>query len=430
MVNKMKKTKQDIMDVFNDGPFKDADESIREGYRGYGARYHENVSKILAEKGYELLCKLGEGQTREVYLVEDKLHGSRIIYSSAINPRIDFARKLWGKRVSAFKLPKKELPISSVCTRINRTKKDLEQQEIDILKTLDHPHLAKVYEVFRLGDSRTATIEDFAGCWNLETMKQMAPGFLSPNNIPLILLPVVDAVVYLNHEKGILHRDIKPSNIACGDNGIRLTDFQNAQRISDISEIIMPTRGGTQHTYIDLLNSLVKGIPSKANLRTEVYSLGTTLFYCLNGNDAFKYNIKETKDGQKIDVLKPGKINFDRSKSDSEPLNIRVGLFDGKKRLEEITPEYHEANLCATLNAVPPNYRDLLYRCLTSNPKEAFPNMASLQQNFKEFTKKNCAKTIKQFKKECERLDSYPHKTEGDYFASILQLGQSYYLKN
>ena len=87
---------------------------------------------------------------------------------------------------------------------------------------------------------------------------------------------VLDGLSYL-HDKRIVHRDIKPANVLLGKDGrSRLSDLGIARVETERSQ----TRTGTAvGTALYMSPEQVSG--ARVDARTDIYSLGVTLFECV-----------------------------------------------------------------------------------------------------------------------------------------------------
>jgi serine/threonine protein kinase len=86
------------------------------------------------------------------------------------------------------------------------------------------------------------------------------------------------------HEAGIVHRDIKPSNIMFDSKGqVRVTDFGLAKRIE--GDISVTADGQALGTPAYVAPEMAKG--GEADARSDLYSLGATMFHALAGRPPF-----------------------------------------------------------------------------------------------------------------------------------------------
>lgn len=87
---------------------------------------------------------------------------------------------------------------------------------------------------------------------------------------------ILDVLEYLHNQKPtIIHRDIKPSNIILtSDNKIKLIDFGIATRV---------TKSGKQTSIGTLSFSPIEQCKGHAEARSDLYSLGKTLYFLLTG---------------------------------------------------------------------------------------------------------------------------------------------------
>ena len=150
---------------------------------------------------------------------------------------------------------------------------------------LDHPNIARVHYVGRDRGLPYIVFEYIDG----ENLRDMTAKY-GP-------LPIGDALSYayqiahaLDHasNRGIVHRDIKPSNILIDRQGqAKLVDMGLARlRQVDSREEDLTATGMTLGTF-DYISPEQARDPREADCRSDIYSLGCTLFSMLTGQAPF-----------------------------------------------------------------------------------------------------------------------------------------------
>jgi len=163
-------------------------------------------------------------------------------------------------------------------------------KEIRVLASLNHPNIAALHAAFRHGDVLLMTMEYVEG----QTLSHK----LRTNSVDLwqglsYISQVLRALMYA-HERGVVHRDIKPSNIMItAEEKAVLLDFGLAVSELDAERSRSGSIVGSLH-YMS--PEQVRG--QKVDARSDLYSLGITLYEILTGQLPIKGNSQyEIMDG-------------------------------------------------------------------------------------------------------------------------------------
>lgn len=149
---------------------------------------------------------------------------------------------------------------------------------------LDHPKIARVFDVGSQGDWHYIVFEYISGINVRDLVSRQ--GVLSVDEAVFYSCQLAEALQHAS-DRGIVHRDVKPSNILIvSDDGVRLVDMGLARSASlDLSED-MTASGVTLGTF-DYISPEQAKDPRDADLRSDLYSLGCTLVFMLTGGPPF-----------------------------------------------------------------------------------------------------------------------------------------------
>jgi len=176
-------------------------------------------------------------------------------------------------------------------------------KEIRVLASLSHPNIAALHTAFRHDDVLLMTMEYVEGETLAHKLRlNMVDMWAGLNYIAQVLRALMYA-----HERGVVHRDIKPSNIMItAEQKAVLLDFGLAVSELDAERSRSGSIVGSLH-YMS--PEQVRG--QKVDARSDLYSLGITLYEILTGQLPIKGNSQyEIMDGHlRQKPLPPREIN-------------------------------------------------------------------------------------------------------------------------
>lgn len=152
--------------------------------------------------------------------------------------------------------------------------------EAQMVARLEHPHIVPLYDYWRDPDGAYLVMRWLRGGSLRDALANGAYDLQSAAR----LLDQIAGALTLAHRSGVIHRDIKPGNILLDEDGnAYLTDFGIAKDLSVAD-------GATAEDAI--LGSLDYISPEQARSapvspRTDIYSLGVTLYEMLTGQHPF-----------------------------------------------------------------------------------------------------------------------------------------------
>jgi len=151
--------------------------------------------------------------------------------------------------------------------------------EAVILAGLRHPNLPRVSDHFAAGDEGQYLVMDFIEGEDLRQRMERL-GTISEDDAVMVGAAMCDALTYLHTRKpSILHRDIKPGNVKISPEGaIYLVDFGLAKIVQGPQATTTGARAMTPgYSPPEQYGT------ARTDARTDIYSLGATLYAGLTG---------------------------------------------------------------------------------------------------------------------------------------------------
>jgi len=153
-------------------------------------------------------------------------------------------------------------------------------REIEIMRSLDHPHIVKVIDFFEDPAYYYAVLEYIAGGELFDRLVDKAT--YTENEARDVALTIFQAIKYI-HDRNIVHRDIKPENILLlskdDDTTIKLTDFGFAIQTNEIN--YNKLAGTPGYVSPEVLERKPHGKP------VDMWAMGVVLYMLLGGYPPF-----------------------------------------------------------------------------------------------------------------------------------------------
>lgn len=202
--------------------------------------------------GYQVMDRLGTGGTADVFRAREKATG----------------------RLLALKVLKQEF------VTVPATRKAF-VAEARMLERLDHPGLVRGFGIAKNGRTYFAKLELVDGRTLLEILDEGSA--LDEEAALRAVLGVAETLRYLA-EEGIVHRDVKPGNIMLSSSGrMKLIDLGFAAE----GEAPPAQTDSAVGTVAYLSPEQARG-GALADIRSDIYSLGVTLFHLVVGRLPFE----------------------------------------------------------------------------------------------------------------------------------------------
>lgn len=213
------------------------------------------VTKGFFLGGCRLLRPLGEGGSSLVFLA---------------------TRQDNGRSVAVKVLPPSKAAVESQTL-------DRFRREMDLSRRVKHPQVARTLAVGTEDDVNFMVMEYVPGQSLYHAIKSDGP--LDVREAARFFTKILDGLEAI-HAAGLIHRDLKPTNLMMTpDGGAKILDLGLARALGEDS---LPRAGGVVVGTLDYVSPEQLDDPSAVDRRSDLYSLGCTLYFALAGRPPFE----------------------------------------------------------------------------------------------------------------------------------------------
>jgi serine/threonine-protein kinase len=302
--------------------------------------------------------------------------------------RYEFIRRLGQRNNGELLLARRRYakgPAGSVIIKrlsrpVSETQKQRLKEEVQLAYRLDHPGIAKVYQLVLHGGLPYVVMEYVEGR-SLETVLSVTAMRQRPMSEAFVCHVVSEVADALHHAHtrtdehgrplGIVHRDINPENIRVGSSGeVKLVDF-------GVAYSLLPGREAT--TANVLRGDIAYASPERMRLekvdhRSDLFSLGLVMLELLTGKHLFDLEDVE----QAAQASEPVSAMLPEARCE-EPSWVPIAQMAA--RIQRFGPEDVER---ATRRISEP-LRAVVHRALRREPAERYQSGLELRDVLREF---------------------------------------------
>ena len=173
------------------------------------------------------------------------------------------------------------------------------KQEARAMASMDHENIVKIYDICQ-DDVPVIVAEHVNGDDLGVLVSRQRAGRLKEGRTREIAAQLLNALSYA-HRRGIIHRDVKPSNVLLTDEGaVKVADFGIARILEEeVAEEPGEIVGSARYMSPEQLRG------KESTPRSDIYSVGILLYYCLTGNPPFSGDLKSLVHQQLNEEPKP-----------------------------------------------------------------------------------------------------------------------------
>ena len=257
-------------------------------------------NKTDTDKDYKILQIVGEGTLSKVYEAQNRI--------------TDLKR--------ALKIIKK--------TQNNIINEEEINNEINILKAIDHPNILKTYEFFSNNESYNIIMEYCKGGQLYTEIENNAP--FDETYSAYVMYQIFSAINYA-HNMNIIHRDLKPENILIVNRN-KKNNYPNI-KVGDFGMIKLLPKNTKQNKIIRSLFYVAPEVfKNNYNEKCDIWSCGVIMYTLLSNNKPFDGKNED----EIISKIEKGEFDlksqpFDKISDNAKDLIQKLLIMDTEKRI-------------------------------------------------------------------------------------------------
>jgi len=312
-----------------------------------GPSSESRTSQTQVPQGYEVMGKIGEGSTGAVYK----------------------ARQVAMDRIVSLKILSDELSADEEFVRRF-------VREARASGQLNHPNIVRAFDVGKSG-KQYYFVREFVDGGTLAE-KLSIRGKL-PAAEAVEIASQVGRGLYIAHQSGLVHRDVTPANILISSDGTaKLANFGMAKNVHLQGAAHITSSGKVAGTPDYVSPEQAQGV--KVDPRSDIYSLGITLYEMLTGRLPYA--------GDTPAAVLAARIQTRPRLANEVDSSVPPGLARVVDRMMATSPEGRPANLqvalkelqSASLKAPPPAQQAAAVAAVKRRPKGAVRKMVAERQ--------------------------------------------------
>ena len=157
-------------------------------------------------------------------------------------------------------------------------------REARVVHGLRHPHIAEIMDFGEAHGTLYYAMEYCPGGSLEDLVRRVGP--LDPGTVALLARQLAEALA-CSHRAGFIHRDVKPANVMLADAGdalaLKLVDFGLVKPLAAGNERMASLTLDGQNFFTPLFASPEQVMEEPLDARSDLFSLGMTLWYLLKG---------------------------------------------------------------------------------------------------------------------------------------------------